>query len=108
MSCLPPAYVDSANPRFIEIAFLSGPAIEFFAQEQLVALQDWYAAIGQSLDPIDATLQGQEDPGPRDFLPPHNVDVRMYQTHQRGYCCCTNFPVQVPPGTRHVQCPNSS
>ena len=56
------------NPRFIEIAFLSGPAIEFFAQEQLVALQDWYAAIGQSLDPIDATVQGQQDPVPGTFF----------------------------------------
>ena len=56
------------NPRFIEIAFLSGPAIEFFAQEQLVALQDWYAASGQSLDPIDATVQGQQDPVPGTFF----------------------------------------
>ena len=56
------------NPRFIEIAFLSGPAIEFFAQEQLVALQDWYAATGQSLDPIDATVQGQQDPVPGTFF----------------------------------------
>ena len=58
MSCLPPAYTDQCNPRFIEIAFLSGPAIEFFAQEQLEALQDWYEASGQHLDPIDATVQG--------------------------------------------------
>ena len=43
------------NPRFIEVAFLSGPAIEFFAKEQLVALQDWYSASGH---PIDATVQG--------------------------------------------------
>ena len=56
------------NPRFIEIAFLSGPAIEFFAQEQLVALQDWYAASGQSLDPIDATVQGQQGPVPGTFF----------------------------------------
>ena len=50
------------NPRFIEVAFLSGPAIEFFAQEQFVALQDWYDASGQRLDPIDATVQGQKGP----------------------------------------------
>ena len=56
------------NPRFIEVAFLSGPAIEFFAQEQFVALQDWYAASGQSLDPIDATVQGQQGPVPGTFF----------------------------------------
>ena len=56
------------NPRFIEVAFLSGPAIEFFAQEQLVALQDWYAASGQHLDPIDATVQGQKGPVPGTFF----------------------------------------
>ena len=50
------------NPRFIEVAFLSEPAIDFFAQEQFVALQDWYVASGQHLDPIDATVQGQKGP----------------------------------------------
>ena len=56
------------NPRFIEVAFLSGPAIEFFAQEQFVALQDWYVASGQRLDPIDATVQGQKGPVPGTFF----------------------------------------
>ena len=56
------------NPRFIEVAFLSGPAIEFFAKEQLVALQDWYVASGQRLDPIDATVQGQKGPVPGTFF----------------------------------------
>ena len=56
------------NPRFIEIAFLSGPAIEFFAQEQLEALQDWYEASGQLLDPVDATVQGQKSPVPGTFF----------------------------------------
>ena len=56
------------NPRFIEVAFLSGPAIEFFAQEQLVALQNWYVASGQRLDPIDATVQGQKGPVPGTFF----------------------------------------
>ena len=55
------------NPRFIEVAFLSGPAIDFFAQEQLLALQDWYAASGQRLDPIDATVKGQGSPLPGTF-----------------------------------------
>ena len=53
------------NPKFIEVAFLSGPAIEFFAKEQLEALQDWYSASGQHLDPVDATVQGQNSPVPQ-------------------------------------------
>ena len=52
------------NPRFIEVAFLSGPAIEFFAHEQFLALQDWYLAFGRSLEPIDATVQGNGGPLP--------------------------------------------
>ena len=56
------------NPKFIEVAFLSGPAIEFFAKEQLEALQDWYSASGQHLDPIDATVQGQKSPVPKTFF----------------------------------------
>ena len=56
------------NPRFIEVAFLSGPAIEFFAQEQFLALQDWYVASGQRLEPIDATVQGQGGPLPGTFF----------------------------------------
>ena len=47
------------NPRFIQVAFLSGPAIEFFAQEQFLALQDWYVASGQRLEPIDAPFRGR-------------------------------------------------
>ena len=56
------------NPRFIEVAFLSGPAIKFFAQEQFLALQDWYLASGQSLEPIDATVQGNGGPLPGTFF----------------------------------------
>ena len=56
------------NPRFIEVAFLSGPAIDFFAQEQFLALQDWYVASGQRLEPIDATVQGQKGPLPGTFF----------------------------------------
>ena len=37
-------------------------------QEQLAALQDWYAASGQHLDPIDATVQGQKSPVPGTFF----------------------------------------
>ena len=56
------------NPRSIEVAFLSGPAIEFFAQEQLEALKDWYNASGQHLNRTDATVQGQHSLVPKTFF----------------------------------------
>ena len=45
------------NPKAIEVTFLSVPAIDFFAQDQLQALQDWYLALGQGLESIDATVK---------------------------------------------------
>ena len=56
------------NPKFIEVAFLTVPAIEFFAKEQLETLQDWYTDSDQRLDPIDATVQGQKSPVPKTFF----------------------------------------
>ena len=56
------------NPRAIEVAFLSVPAIEFFAEEQLQALQDWYLALGQGLEPLDATVKEDRGPLPTTFL----------------------------------------
>ena len=56
------------NPRFVEVAFLSRPAIDFFAHAQFLALQDWYLASGQSLEPIDATVQGNGGPLPGTFF----------------------------------------
>ena len=56
------------NPKAIEVAFLSFPAIEFFAEEQLQALQDWYLALGQGLEPIDATVKDDRGPLPTTFL----------------------------------------
>ena len=56
------------NPRAIEVAFLSVPAIEFFAEEQLQALQDWYLALGQGLEPLDATVKDDRGPLPTTFL----------------------------------------
>ena len=47
------------NPKAIEVAFLTGPATEFFAEEQLQVLQERYLARGQGLDhtvPTDAAL----------------------------------------------------
>ena len=56
------------NPKAIEVAFLSVPAIEFFAEEQLQALQDWYLALGQGLEPLDATVKEDRGPLPTTFL----------------------------------------
>ena len=56
------------NPRAIEVAFLSVPAIDFFAEEQLQALQDWYLALGQGLEPLDATVKEDRGPLPTTFL----------------------------------------
>ena len=69
------------NPKFIEVAFLTVPAIKFFAKEQLETLQDLYTDSGQRLDPIDATVQGQKQSGSKGLFSPHNVDVWMYQAH---------------------------
>ena len=66
------------NPKAIEVTFLSVPAIDFFAQDQLQALQDWYLALGQGLESIDATDESA-------FL----------QAHQRSNRGCTNPPLQV-------------
>ena len=56
------------NPKFIEVAFLTVRAIKFFAKEQLETLQDLYTDSGQCLDPIDATVQGQNSPVPKVFF----------------------------------------
>ena len=55
------------NPKAVEAAFLSVPAIEFFAEEQYQALQDWYSALGQGLEPIDATVKTDRGPCPLRF-----------------------------------------
>ena len=54
--------------KAIEVAFLSVPAIEFFAEEQYQALQDWYLALGQGLEPLDATVKNDRGPLPTTFL----------------------------------------
>ena len=48
----------------IEVAFLSVPAMQFFAQDQLQALQEWYLALGQGLEPVDATVKDDRGPLP--------------------------------------------
>ena len=44
------------------------PAIEFFAQDQLQALQEWYLTLGQGLEPVDATVKDDRGPLPSTFL----------------------------------------
>ena len=41
---------------------------QLFAQEQLLVLQDWYLASGQSLEPIDATVKDDRGPLPGAFF----------------------------------------
>ena len=48
------------NPKAIEVAFLQFQPSNF-AEEQLQALQDWYLALGQGLEPLDATTEDTED-----------------------------------------------
>ena len=50
------------NPKAIEVAFLSAPATEFFAEEQFQVLLDWYLERGQGLESVDATVR--DDRGP--------------------------------------------
>jgi hypothetical protein len=52
------------NPKSIEVAFLSAPAIEFFAEDQYRVLLDWYHARGQDLSIVDATVRDDQGPLP--------------------------------------------
>ena len=50
------------NPKAIEVAFLSVPAIEFFADEQLQVPQEWYLEQGQGLEAFDAAVRDDKVP----------------------------------------------
>lgn len=56
------------NPKAIEVAFLSAPAIEFFADEQLQVLQERYLEQGQGLEAFDAAVHDDKGPLPAMFL----------------------------------------
>ena len=56
------------NPKAIEVAFLSVPAIEFFAEEQLQVLHERYFREGQGLEPVDATVKDDKGPLPPTFF----------------------------------------
>ena len=55
------------HPRNIEVAFLSEAAVDFFAQDQLNALQERYLAANKRLTTVDATIIGGANPVPQQF-----------------------------------------
>ena len=56
------------NPRNIEVAFLSEAAVDFFAQDQLIALQGRYLEENKSLRILDAAIIDGRNPVPNCFV----------------------------------------
>ena len=56
------------NPRNIEVAFLSEAAVDFFAQDQLIALQGRYLEENKSLRTVDAAIIDGRNPVPNCFV----------------------------------------
>ena len=56
------------NPRHIEVAFLSEAAVDFFAQDQLTALQGRYLEENKSLTVVDAAIIDGRNPVPNCFV----------------------------------------
>ena len=56
------------KPKAIEAAFLSVPASEFLAEEQLQVLHERYLREGQGLEPVDATVKDDKGPLPPTFF----------------------------------------
>ena len=65
------------HPRNIEVAFLSEAAVDFFAQDQLIVLQERYLAANKRLTTVDATIIGGANPVPQQFA---LQDVWMFGT----------------------------
>ena len=55
------------NPKYLEVAFLSLDAVNFFAQEQLGVLRDRYLASGEGLTIVDATVSNGKCKVPTTF-----------------------------------------
>ena len=55
------------NPKFLEVAFLSEEAINFFAHEQLGVLRDRYLASGEGLTILDAAVINGKSKVPTTF-----------------------------------------
>ena len=56
------------NPRSIEVAFLSEAAVDFFAEDQLTALQGRYLEKNKSLSVLDAAIINGRNPVPSCFV----------------------------------------
>ena len=56
------------NPRNIEVAFLSEAAVGFFAQDQLIALQERYLEANKRLTTVDAAIIDESNPVPHCFV----------------------------------------
>ena len=56
------------NPRNIEVAFLSEAAVDFFAQDQLIALESRYLEENKSLRTMDAAIIDGKNPVPNCFV----------------------------------------
>ena len=56
------------NPRYIEVAFLSEAAADFFAQDQLIALQGRYLESNTHLTVLDAAIIDGKNPVPSSFM----------------------------------------
>ena len=56
------------NPKAIEVAFLTIPATQFFAEDQFQALQTQYLDLGCGIEPMDSAVHNDIAPLPTTFL----------------------------------------
>jgi len=91
------------NPKAIEVAFLSVPAIEFFADEQLQVPQEWYLEQGQGLEAFDAAVRDDKGPLPATFLL-HDIWILGCTKPTSEVAAVAQTVVQVPVGTRNLKC----
>ena len=56
------------HPKHVEVAFLSDAAVDFFAQDQLLALQERYLADNKRLMTVDASITDGTNPIPLCFM----------------------------------------
>ena len=85
----------------IEVAFLSVPAIEFFAEEQLQVLHERYLREGQGLEPVDATVK--DDKGPPTFFL-HDIWMFGCTKPTSEVTAVAQTPLQISTRAWHLQC----
>jgi hypothetical protein len=56
------------NPKSVEVAFLTLPAVEFFAADQFQVLHNMYIDQGYGIEPVNATIHDEVIPLPETFL----------------------------------------